>query len=390
MITLIKSVIHLNIKDRKNTLFMIFFPVFLVLVIGTTLTNLMGDNQSYELTKSNIYYYSEDNNRDTIDFLISIMEDIKSDKNIELFGFKEAESLEQGKRIVRTNRDIFIVQKDGRIEFYSNDQSLIKPTYVYGTLKSILKEKELKQIVYKNYSLKNREFKEVDFKSEVNEVLIEKGKTPSSMDYYGIAELGLIVFYFVGYSLNAIRVDTKIKIKDRIIGSGISNFKYYLSEFIGISIYSYVSILISYIICNLVFEVNYGSFYLLPLAMIPFIIIINGIGTLVGILSIRSGGNIETLNSIIQTVLIPSLTLLGGGYIANSYASTEGILSKIAYVSPLTWFNKGMFRAIYLEDFKMFNLWLIIGGVSLILFISIIYYLGKRSDEDYEKYSSFN
>ena len=182
MLTLIKSAIFLRIKDRKNIIFMIFFPVFLVLVIGSALTNLMED-ATYELTKSTIYYYSEDNNEDTINFFKSIMEEIKTDEDTDLFEFKEASTIDEGKNFVRTNRDIFIVQKGGQVEFYSNDESLIKPTYVYGTLKSILKEKELKEIVYKNYSLNNMQFEEVSFDSNINEVLIEKIKTPSSMVY---------------------------------------------------------------------------------------------------------------------------------------------------------------------------------------------------------------
>ena len=385
MLTLIKSAIFLRIKDRKNIIFMIFFPVFLVLVIGSALTNLMED-ATYELTKSTIYYYSEDNNDDTINFFKSIMEEIKTDEDTDLFEFKEASTIDEGKNFVRTNRDIFIVQKGGQVEFYSNDESLIKPTYVYGTLKSILKEKELKEIVYKIYSLNNMQFEEVSFESNINEVLIEKIKTPSSMDYYGVAEIGLIVFYFIFYPVETLRGDTKIKIKDRIIGSGISNFKYYFAQFLGMSIYSYISILISYAICNLIFDINYGGIYLLPLAMIPYIIVINGIGTILGIIALK----LENLSSLIQTAIIPVLVMLGGGYIAMSYTDTESILSKLAYISPLTWFNKSMFRAIYLDDFILLKLWMLIGVGSLALVVLILYYLGKRSDDNYEKYSSIN
>lgn len=385
MLTLIKSAIFLRIKDRKNIIFMIFFPVFLVLVIGSALTNLMED-ATYELTKSTIYYYSEDNNEDTINFFKSIMEEIKTDEDTDLFEFKEASTIDEGKNFVRTNRDIFIVQKGGQVEFYSNDESLIKPTYVYGTLKSILKEKELKEIVYTNYSLNNMQFEEVSFESNINEVLIEKIKTPSSMDYYGVAEIGLIVFYFIFYPVETLRGDTKIKIKDRIIGSGISNFKYYFAQFLGMSIYSYISILISYAICNLIFDINYGGIYLLPLAMIPYIIVINGIGTILGIIALK----LENLSSLIQTAIIPVLVMLGGGYIAMSYTDTESILSKLAYISPLTWFNKSMFRAIYLDDFILLKLWMLIGVSSLALVVLILYYLGKRSDDNYEKYSSIN
>jgi len=181
-------------------------------------------------------------------------------------------------------------------------------------------------------------------------------------------------------------IDTKSKIKDRIIGSGISNFKYYLSQFIGMNIYSYGSLLITYSICRLLLDINYGPIYLLPLSAIPFLIIINGIGTILGIISI----NMQSISSIIQTVLIPLLTMLGGGYVAISYKDSESIFNKIGYISPLTWFNKSIFTAIYSEDFSMLKMWLLIGLIALMIVVLILYYLGRRSDADYEKYSNFN
>lgn len=386
MLTIIKSVIWLRIKDVKNCVFMIFFPVFLVLLIGSALTNLIGEDNGYGITKSNIYYYSKDNNNETIDFIKNIMMDLRNDEEEKLFEFIESNSVEEGKRFVRTKMDIFIVQNNKEIEFYSNDKSLIESSFIYANIKGVLQEKELKEIVFRNYALNNNEFKEVKFESNINEITIEKSKSPNSMDYYGVAEIGLIIFYFILYAMEGNRIDTKSKIKDRIIGSGISNFKYYLSQFIGMNIYSYCSLLITYFICKLLLGINYGPIFLLPLSVIPFLIIINGIGTILGIISI----NMESISSVIQTVLIPLLTMLGGGYVAISYMDSESILSKIGYISPLTWFNKSIFTAIYLEDLGMLKIWLLIGLIALMIVILILYYLGKRSDADYEKYSNFN
>ena len=386
MLTIIKSVIWLRIKDVKNCVFMIFFPVFLVLLIGSALTNLVGGDNGYEITKSNIYYYSEDDNNETIDFVKNVMMNLKNDEEENLFEFIETNSVEEGKRFVRTKMDVFIVQNNKEIEFYSNDKSLIKSSFIYANVKGILQEKELKEIVFRNYALNNNEFKEVQFESNINEINIAKSKTPNSMDYYGVAEIGLIIFYFILYAMEGNRIDTKSKIKDRIIGSGISNFKYYLSQFIGMNIYSYGSLLITYSICRLLLGINYGPILLLPLSIIPFLIIINGIGTILGITSI----NMESISSIVQTVLIPLLTMLGGGYVAISYMDNNSIFSKIGYISPLTWFNKSIFKAIYLDDFGMLKMWLLIGLIALMIVVLILYYLGRRSDANYEKYSNFN
>ena len=386
MIPIIKSVIYLNIKDTKNFLFMIFFPVFLVFMIGTVLSNFMDNNEGYNLEKTEVYYYSADSNENTLDFLKGVMNNIKDEKNSELFEFIKVEDEEIGKNLVRSRMAIFIVQRNENIEFYSNDRSLITSSYAYGTVKAILKEKELKEIVYRNYVLNNEEIKEVDFESGIENIEIEKSNMPNSLDYYGVAEIGLIIFYFVQYGMEGIRTDTKSKIKDRIIGSGISNFKYYLANFIGINIYSFGSILISYSICRVLLNINYGEIYLLPLAALPFLIIINGIGLILGITAIK----LESVSSLIQSVFIPALTMIGGGYVALSYEETESLFNNIRNISPLTWFNKSIFNVVYSEDFTRLKLWLIIGLIALVIVVLSLYYLGRRSDKNYEKYSSIS
>jgi len=384
MITVIKSVIYLNIKDTKNFLFMIFFPVFLVIMIGTVLSSIMDSNEGYDLDKTEVYYYSADAEENTLNFLKDIMKDIKDEEDNNLFEFKEVENEEVGKNLVRSRMAIFIVQRNGNIEFYSNDRSLIKSTYAYGTVKAILKEKELKEIVYTNYLINNEDIKEVDFESGIENIEIEKSSMPSSLDYYGVAEIGLMIFYFIQYAMEGIRVDTKSKIKDRIIGSGMSNFKYYLANFIGVNIYSFGSILISYSICKVFLNINYGDIYLLPLAALPYLIIVNGIGIILGITAIK----LESLSALIQSIFIPGLTMLGGGYFALTYEETGSLFNDIRNISPLTWFNKSIFNVVYSEDFSRLKLWLLIGLIALVIVIVALYYLGRRSDKNYEKYSS--
>ena len=168
--------------------------------------------------------------------------------------------------------------------------------------------------------------------------------------------------------------------------SGISTSKYYLASFIGFFIFSYGVSLITYILSNILFDVNYGSnLLIMPLAMIPFLIIVNALGTIIPMISPDD----KVAATILQNIIIPVLCFLGGGYIA-LYGEMKGIFNLITKISPLRWFNSSIFRYIYSGDNSVLKNWLLFGGITLVAVIIIIELLSIKEDRGNEKYISIN
>lgn len=387
MIAIIKATILNCIRDRKNLIFMILFPLFLVFLIGNTLSSYFDKmNNNVAIEDLSIYYIDESDTR-TSEVFDTFIEIVKESKDIENVDLKEISNIDDGKKEVRVNRAILLYLKANTIEMYSNNNSSISSSIVFQILESISDRYNAISEVYTINPLKAEEI----IKYENNEIFIEEenipyDQTPSSMDYYGVAEIGLMLFYFINYPLFNLKQDKRKNIKDRIKLSGISTPRYYLSSFIGFFIFSYGVSLITYILSKILFNVNYGdNLLIMPLAMIPFLILVNGLGTMIPMIFKDDKVSV----TILQNIIIPVLCFLGGGYIA-LYGEMDGIFNLVTKISPLRWFNSSIFRYIYSEDKSLLISWLIFGVIALVVIVIIIYIITRREDKRSEKYISIN
>ena len=267
-------------------MFMVLFPVFLTFLLGSVLSSYF-ENMDKKLTARSIKICYLDQGNESLKKVFEAFKDrdFSKDNNLEL-EFIEEESIESGKDEVRVNKKIFIHLNEDEIDFYSNDNSQIKASFVYGILNSISKRYSATAQMYKINPEKTTEILSNNNKEIfIEEELLKENKNPRAIDYYGVAEIGLMIFYFVTYPIYYLKDDSKSNIKERIILSGITNKLYYIASFIGYSLFAFIVSMLSYIIDLVVLRVNYGeNLLVLPIAIIPFIIIVVGIGTIVSIL----------------------------------------------------------------------------------------------------------
>ncbi len=387
MIPIIKATILHCIRDKKNHLFMIFFPLFLILLIGSTLSSYFNKVNNKAVLNETIICYLDEGSDKTKEVLNTFKNAKLDDEEDLSITFKEISDIEEGKKEVRINRAVLLHLKGDTIEFYSNSQSLIKPSFVYGVLNGISNKFNAIMEVYSiNPSKVNEIVKIENTKNYIEEENITLNEKPSSMDYYGVAEIGLMIFYFVTLPLYNIKNDRRNSIKDRISLSGVSTSKYYLSSFIGFFLYSFGTLMVTYLLSNIIFDVNYGeNLLIVPLAMLPFLTIVIGVGIVIPMIFKEE----EISGTLIQNIIIPVLVFLGGGYIALD-DNLGRVLNFITNISPLRWFNISIFRYIYSGDSSTLIRWLEIGLISLIITILLIYIVGRRSDRVNEKYNSIN
>ena len=387
MIAIIKATILNCIRDRKNLIFMILFPIFLVFLIGNTLSSYFDKENNHIAIEDLTIYYVDDSDNKTKEVFDKFKEVVKESKDIENIKIEEISNIDKGKTEVKINRDILLHLKENTIEMYSNNNSSIRASIIYQILESISDRYNSITEVYTINPVKAGEI--INYHNNDNfieEENIPYEQSPSSMDYYGVAEIGLMLFYFVSYPLFNIKHHKKTNIKDRIKLSGVSAAKYYLSSFIGYFLFSYGVALITYILSSIIFDVNYGeNLLVVPLAMIPFLIIVNGLGTIIPMIS----DDDKVSSPILQNIIIPVLCFLGGGYIALN-DNLEGIFNLITKISPLRWFNSSIFRSIYSRDNSLLIKWLTFGGIALVAIVIIIYVIAIREDRCNEKYTSIN
>lgn len=369
----IKAAIMNYMRNKKTMLFNFIFPIFLVVLLGTVLSGAMQSSVTVNVDDIEVGYLDE-GNEDGKEIL-SILKSLEDEMN---FKFVEENSLEKGKENVRINKSILLHFNGDVIDFYSNDKYLVQSSVVYGTLTAITDGFNAKVEMFKVDPQLAGEIlinKSTDSNNYFTSEKIAKEKTPTALGYYGIAELGLMIFYFVSTPIYHLDKERKNKIKDRINLTGISDRKYYLGSFIGYSIVCYISILTSYLVLKFIIGVDYGeNIFILPLAFLPFVLLVISTGVLFSIIFKES----HKADAILNSMIIPVLCFLGGGYVA--FNELSGLLNILSNISPLRWFNKGILNYIYVGNSVYLNNWLLLGFIISFILIIVISILASMEE----------
>lgn len=381
MLSIIKSCLLHSIKDKKNLIFLLVFPIFLVILLGNLLSGAYFTSGT-DLKPITVSYV--DSSNDNTKKIFDTFKDVTSQKSSTLkINFVKINSLDEGKNKVRIDKQMLLHLNGDKIDFYSNDQSIVKSSFVFSTIKAISNKYNAVTEMFKiNPAKAGQIIKSDSEQNYFNFKTIPSKSIPNAMSYYGIAEIGLMIFYFIQIPILYIQTSRKVNIQDRIIIAGISPTKYYFGCFIGFSIYAFCSSMLSAIACKYLANVNYGSnLFLLPLATLPFVGIIIGIGTLCATI-FKDKDKSQALYTLINLAII-ILNFLGGGYVVMD-GDMGPVLNVLTNMSPLRWFNKSLFRSIYASDNSVLIQWLIIGGAATAILMLLIYIFGKREERYYE------
>lgn len=368
MLNMIKSSLLLYLKNKTHILFFIFFPFFLVFLIGNICSG-MFENDAYD-TKSNIQIHYIDEGNSSLKHVFEKFKEVADSNPDYSFTFTQDDSLTKAKSSVAKDKSILLHLNNDKIDFYCNNDSLTKPTYVFQMINSISKSYNLINTIY---SINPEKADTILNSTESSENLfninkLSKDTVSSSIGYYGIAEIGLMVFFVLCYPLDKIINDRTSNIKNRINLSSVSNFKYYMCEYISTIILFEAWTVIVCTLCNLFLKVNYGSYFLPMLfAAFGFITLMAGIGILASIF-IKTPEAFSSFNKISE-IITTFLTFVGGGYIA--FVGDSGtFLDILGKISPLRWFNNSLFKSIYSSDNT-----LLYNFVSVCILISLIFCL---------------
>jgi len=153
-----------------------------------------------------------DKAKEILDIFINTLE---KEKDLKLI-FKEIEDLEGGKTKVQVNKDILLHFQGDTIDVYLNDEDLIKSSYIYGILSGFSNKINSTMKVYKINPEKASKIINIEDKDYIEEEKVKVSESPSAMNYYGVAEIGLMIFYFINYPFDTIKHQRKYSLKDRI------------------------------------------------------------------------------------------------------------------------------------------------------------------------------
>jgi ABC-2 type transport system permease protein len=346
-----------NIRDRRTFLFMLAFPIVLMLILGTSLSNAF--NHKIQVDNIRVLYKSTAGPSITTSFEAFAKKAAKSGIH-----FKRTTKHMDGKREVKENNYTAYVEiSDKGIQLYSSEQNNIEESIVQGMLKAYADKYNVAaavaSIAPENVNIVMKDVQKNNF---IQERTLKEAKQQSSMDYYAVAMTTMIALYGAIYASTLIRSERVRNTALRLVAAPIGKGEIFLGKILGYLFVNALCLLVVIIFSHFAFKANWGD-----RIGIVFILLLSEVFLALSIgLGISYMAKTPDASKMIIMVFLQLSSFFGGAYF--KIENAKGILGFITNLSPLTWANQAITKIIYMNDFGSF-----FQAISLNLGISVLF-----------------
>ncbi|WP_440603120.1 ABC transporter permease [Bacillus sp. GB_SG_008] len=348
-----------DFRDIRTLVFMLAFPIVLMLVLGTALTNAFNSD-SLSIENIQVLYKDEANSQFSQAFEAFIKEADKSGIH-----FKKASTDVDGKEEVKQNKYAGYVEmnQDG-VKLYESDRNSIEGSIVEGMLTTFVDKYNVAVEVAKVDPGKvSTVISSGNHDDYIKETSLQAAKKPSSMDYYAVVMTTMIALYGAMGASYLIRGERLRRTGDRLIAAPVSKAEIFVGKIFGSLVVNALCLLLVVVFSKFVYGANWGDHlgvvFLILLTEV-FLAISFGLG--IGYIT-KTG---EAAKAVIM-VVVQLASIFGGAY----FVVEENVLTNM---SPLTWANTAIMKIIYANDLgaALPVISLNIGISALFLLIAII------------------
>ncbi|WP_129728767.1 ABC transporter permease [Ectobacillus funiculus] len=353
-----------DFRDVRTLIFMLAFPIVLMLVLGTALSNAFNTKTS--IPDIQVLYKDT-----TTDALSQYFEAFAKEVSKSGIHFKKISNHTDGKEEVKQNHyDGYVEINNDGIKLYESDRSGIENNIMEGMLTSFVSKynvaTEVAKVDPEQVSTVIASGQHDDY---IKETSLHSAKQPSAMDYYAITMTTMIVLYGAMGASYLIRGERIRGTADRLVASPIRKGEIFLGKILGSTVRNSLCVLAVILFSKFVFKVNWGNHLgFMFLVLLTEVLLAISFG--LGISYIAKTG--EASRTIVM-VVVQFASFFGGAYFKIENTG-EGILHIITKLSPLTWENAAITKMIYANDVSavMPAVLVNIGVAGIFLLIAII------------------
>lgn len=326
--------IKLTLRDKGFFLYMMIFPLALILVLGSVLQNAFSSD--VELDKMTVEYTVQKDNPLGKAFGSFAMK--ASGKQVT---FKKADSAKSGKEAVDNGDAVGYVDVKDDLTVTTNSPSQIEKSVLDGYLNGFTSQYRLASTIIKvdptQATVLQSPPKASDTAIQVEE--LASGNDISAFEYYAIAMIAMVMMFGINSGINVFR-EEKVRHTDvRLFIAPIKKSTAIIGNFLGAIFMQTVSLILLMVISDLFFGVNWGE-YSLVIFVIYFSLLFLSVALGMAV-DVFSNGNPAANGA--ASIMIQVFAFLGGAY----FPTGDGLMSKL---SPIGWVRVGVKDVLYNHD----------------------------------------
>lgn len=357
------QLIRVSIRDRRTLIFMLAFPIVMMLVLGSALSNAFDNHIKIEKMR---VLYKDTGSSNVAPYFEQFTKNVKKD-NIYFYKAKEKVN---GKNEVRENRyDAYVEVSNKGIQFYGSERNSIESSIVEGMLTAFADKYNLvNQVAKVKPDQAETVLKNAMPDNYIKEKSLNADKAPGSMDYYAVAVTTMISLYGAMGASFLLRGERTRNTAVRLATAPISKAEIFLGKIIGSIVLNLLSLLLIVAVSSLVFNANWGDhLWLVIIILLSEVFLAVSFG--LGISYMAKTG--EASRTIIL-IVVQLASFFGGAYF--KIDNPDGFMKLLTNLSPLTWANTAINKIIYNNDLgaSMQVIGLNLGIAIIFLSIAII------------------
>ncbi|WP_223069387.1 ABC transporter permease [Paenibacillus caui] len=361
----------IHLRDKRTFIFMIAFPLVLILILGTALTNAFSSNLA--VGDMNLLY--KDNIRNGQ--LASSWGQFVQASQQEGITFTKAAADEDGLKTVQDDQyTAYAELSDDGIKYYGSPKNAIENNIIQGMLTVYADKFNLAAAAFKAdpspSSVANITVASGSFGNFIQETSLNKDKQPGSIDYYAISMTTMIAFYACLPASALIQNERTRRTAIRLGASPVSKIEIFTGKVLATTIVNFLCIAIVVLFSRLAFKAEWGSHYIsIALVLLTEVVLAVSFGLACSYLF--NGGAARAFIFIVIQVI----SFVGGAYFPIDI--TSGVVHQISQLSPLRWANQGLTQIIYSDQASAAIPVIVLNvGLSAALLIVSGLYMRKR------------
>lgn len=356
-----------DFRDVKTLVFLLAFPIILMLILGTALTSAFSSTVT--VNDVHVLYKNTTNNQDVAASFQSFAKAAAGSG----VHFKKAADNVDGKNEVKENKvDGYVEITNKGIKLYESDQNSIEASIIQGMVTAFADKFNVVSAVEKVVPAQvGTALANGSHKNFFKETSLNAAKQPGSMDYYAIAMTTMIALYGAMGASFLIRGERLKRTADRLVAAPITKAEIFIGKILGSILTSALCTIIVVLFSKYVFKCYWGDHLgIVFLVLLSEILLATSFGLGVSYITKTEGAS----NAIIM-VVIQLVAFFGGSYFP--IQDSKGF--DFTDLSPLKWANDSVVKVIYSNElWPAIHAALLNVGISALFLIVAILFLKRR------------
>ncbi|TVX96843.1 ABC transporter permease [Cohnella terricola] len=355
-----------SLREPRTMLFMLAFPIVLMLILGTALSNVFSNFTPVDNIR---LLYSNESGQPQ---LTQYWESFSQEMGRQGIDIAPIASGQVGREQVREGQyTAYVELKADGMQLYGSSKQSIESNIAQGMLTAFADRYNLAAAAFRSDPSKAEAILAnagaVTGGEFIRETSLNPNKSPGSIDYYAIAMTTMIALYAAISGSYLFRGERTRHTAIRLMAAPIAKGELFAGKVIGCTLINFLSVLVVVLFSKFVFQADWGSHYgIVFLVLGTEVVLAVSLGLGVGYLV--QG---ESPRAVVM-IFTQIASFVGGAYFpVESDGSFMGVLT---YLSPLRWANTALIGAIYTDDMSAAwqTIGLNVGIAAAFLLISIV------------------